>query len=335
MTTRRSNYQRHEPAIRPIQLQALDDIKAHRKMHRVPLPTRVNSSILSVSKTPVSTTALMPIRTVTPKPAMHCRDTLESMPPEILDQIASFMSTHHDILHLCHAVRYFKYISDVMFNYAHEFKTPPRPADLWPRIKVQRGLYSLPPSTQQLLRAYSRILSKHGRCAAINNCHRVKAIFDVLPESLEVSINNTKYWTDTNEFFGALYNAKKIIRELSFGDNYFKNGKPGPETLKVIANWLSRLPIHELRFPSKSALPTQILGVLHLAPMLSALYLPSLRNCPGGAFSECKSLTKLSVSKVFEGNESPEDFAQKVLEIVKDSRIQQLELLLPKDWWHF
>ncbi|KAI8819290.1 hypothetical protein BJ741DRAFT_684461 [Chytriomyces cf. hyalinus JEL632] len=310
MATKRSSGQRHEPAIRPLQLQVLDDVYACRKTHRMPLPTRVNNSILVVPKTPVSTTARMPMPTTTSKPAILSRDSLESMPPEILDRIASFVRADHDILHVCHAVRYYKYISDVMFNYAHELTKPPSPADLWPRIK-------------------------HGGCAAINNSFKVEAFCDVLPESLQVSINNTKYLTDTDEFFGALYNAKKTIRALSFGDNYFKNGKPGPETLKVIAKWLSRLPIHELRFPRKSALPTQILGVLHLAPRLSALYLPSLKNCPASAFSKCKSLTKLSILKVFEEKDNPEEVVQQVLEILKGAKIQHLEFLLPTDWWYF
>ncbi|KAJ3226294.1 hypothetical protein HDU81_007371 [Chytriomyces hyalinus] len=228
---------------------------------------------------------------------MPSRDTLESMPPEILDQIASFLSADHDILHLSHAVRYYKYISHAMFYYAHALKNPPRPADLWPRIKVQHGLYSTRPPTQQLLGAYSRILSNHGGTASVDKPVGLN-ILNILPERLEVFINDANSLKVTDEFFGALYKAKKTITKLSFGKNVFRNGKLGPAILTVISNGLSRLPIRYLRF--QSTIPTQILGTLHMVPMLGSLHLPSLEDCAGIAFSECKSLTTLSISKVFD-----------------------------------
>ncbi|KAJ3226073.1 hypothetical protein HDU78_010458, partial [Chytriomyces hyalinus] len=143
------------------------------------------------------------------------------MPLEILDRIASFVSGH-DILQLCHAVPYYKYISKAMHDFSHaiERHIPPRPVLFW---------------------------------------HGVK------------------------------------------------------------------LPIHHLQFLGFSTNPTEMLDVLHRAPMLSSLHISNLEDCAATALSECKSLRTLILSNLFDGEESAEQIVRKLMDIAKDTKIQKLE----------
>ncbi|KAI8830672.1 hypothetical protein BJ741DRAFT_619533 [Chytriomyces cf. hyalinus JEL632] len=279
---------------------------------------------------PSKTTPCPSANIVPAMPAMPSGYTLESMPPEILDRIASFVSASHDILRLCHTVRYFKYISKAMFDFASAFKPPRKPVDLWPRIKVETVLYTIPPLKRQLLGAYSRILSKHGGSATIKKSFRVEAILGVLPQTVEVLLNNSKDLPVLNRFLAAVGNAKKNVGELTFGEKYFKsNGECGPVLLNLTTDWLSILPIHVLRF--NSVVPTEILGMFHLAPKLGSLHLPRVENYAGVALSKCKLLRKLSVADVFDGRKSPEELVQQVVNIVEGTKIQQVEVVVPKD----
>ncbi|KAI8823800.1 hypothetical protein BJ741DRAFT_634315 [Chytriomyces cf. hyalinus JEL632] len=304
-----------------------NEVNSSCKLHQMPRPKSVNRSLTAPSRT-------APSMSINSAPAMPSRSTLESMPPEILDQIASLVSSG-DIVRLCHAIRSFKYISQAMFDFARVLNKPLKPVDLWPRIKVRTNLYSIPPSTRHLLGMYSRILSKHGGYATVSKSFGVEAILGDLPATIEVLVNNSKSLSVTDEFFEAVHKAKKKIKELSFAEKYFKNGQCGPILLKMTEKWLSKLPIHELRFPSRSKVPIQILAVLHLAPMLGSLHLPFLKDCAGVALSECKLLRKLSISDVFYGRKSPEELVQQVVDIVKETKIQQVEVSLPRDWKNF
>ncbi|KAI8820075.1 hypothetical protein BJ741DRAFT_639393 [Chytriomyces cf. hyalinus JEL632] len=260
------------------------------------------------------------------------------MPPEILDQIASFVSGD-DILQLCHAIPHYKYISTTMFDLTRTLITRNvlEPEDLWPSIKVEPILDSIvkPSCSQHALGAYSRILTKHGGYARIDDPRGKAAILCDLPTNLEVRLNNFIQLHDTDSFFSASFSAKKNIIKLSLGFDYIERCYSDQSTLNMTTKWLAKLRIHELEFVDFLTIPTQIRGMLHLAPMLSSLHLHSLSDCAGIAFSACKLLRKLSMQNVFEGNQSPEALIQQLLDIVKPTKILELEMLLPRSWQNF
>ncbi|KAJ3241169.1 hypothetical protein HDU81_001565, partial [Chytriomyces hyalinus] len=133
-----------------------------------------------------------------------------------------------------------------------------------------------------------------------------------------------------DRFFHALYSTKKKIRDLSVGHDYFNHIATCPASLDLAAKWLVKLPIYELRFQNYStSIPTQILSVLHLAPILHSLHLHNLGECAQVAFSECKSLQKLTLSHLFAGAVNPEVLVCQLVNVVKDTKIQQLGMSLP------
>ncbi|KAJ3224546.1 hypothetical protein HDU81_008476 [Chytriomyces hyalinus] len=175
-------------------------------------------------------------------------------------------------------------------------------------------------SQSRALGNYSRVLSSYGGYARINDSQGTVAMLDNLPESVEI-------WIDDNHSS----HAKKVVKELSLGKTYFKHFIPDSATLKMMANWLVKLPIHELQMRHEFNIPKQMLSVLHLASMLVSLHLPSLKDCAWFALSECKSLRKLTLSRLFDGKESPEKIVEKQLDIVGPTTIQELKVSLPEE----
>ncbi|KAI8827663.1 hypothetical protein BJ741DRAFT_22895 [Chytriomyces cf. hyalinus JEL632] len=238
---------------------------------------------------------------------MPSRRMLESMPPEVLDLIASFVSGD-DIAQLCHAVRYFKYISMDMHDFARrlQIRTSPRPADLWPRMRMRPflDLIFAPP----ILRALGTYSRKALRCRLTTQSPCLT-------------------WTT--------FSAKPLVLKLTICIGYLECCNSDPAALKMTTKWLLKLRIHELEFMSFFSISTQMLGMLHFVPALGSMHLKSLEDCSGVAFSECKSLKKLVLVELFHGEESPEELVQQLLDIVKENRIQQLELYLPRRWQGF
>ncbi|KAJ3238641.1 hypothetical protein HDU78_003384 [Chytriomyces hyalinus] len=308
----------HERTIQALQQQMLHEVNSYRKLLQMPLLTSIDSSFLTISKTPASATVCSSINTIPSIPLMSSRRSLESMPPEILDQIASFVSGH-DILQLCHAVRYFKYISKAMFDFGYPLRAP------------YEATLPVPISHLNVLQNYSTILSKHGGYASIDDSTGI-TVLGALPEEVEVFVNHAKQMDGMDEFFGALYNAKKIIREISLGVEYFDRCNSNRASLDMTAKWLLKLPIRKLRFLSYTSIPTQILSVLHLAPILNSLHLPNLEDCAAVTLSECKSLRRLLIFKAFEGGESAAEVVQKVLDVVKPTNIHEVSMYMPFIW---
>ncbi|KAJ3223745.1 hypothetical protein HDU78_011192, partial [Chytriomyces hyalinus] len=277
----------------------LSEINSYRKLLQMPLLRSVESSLLS-------TIAHPSIDNVPSEPAMPSKGTLESMPPEILDRIASFVRGD-DILRWCHAVPYFKYISKAMYDFGYPIRTRHQPG---------------------------AVLSKHGGYARIDDSTGI-TVLGALPEDVEVWVHHSKLFLATVEFFGALYDAKKNIRELYFGGEYFERCGSDPASLDMTAKWLVKLPIHGLRFWGHRSIPTQILNMLHLMPMLDSLHVPNLEDCKDISFAECKLLRKLYITNVFEGEESPEVLVQKVVDFVEPTKIRGLATYLPSDWQSF
>ncbi|KAJ3255954.1 hypothetical protein HDU77_003453 [Chytriomyces hyalinus] len=322
--------QRHELA----QRRMLDEVNALRKQLQMQPFENICESFFARSPTAVCPSA----RIASSRPdVMPSRRSLESMPPEVLDRIASFVSGD-DIAQLCHAVRYFKYISKAMHDFALrlEIRTPPRPADLWPRMCMEpfRFFNSTPPILRAL-GTYSRILSKHGGYASFDYYGAMYNEFDALPESLEVSIHDETDLPGLDDFFSMICSAKKNIRKLTLGVVYLEYCSSDPAALKMTAKWLPKLRIHELEFTSYLPIATQILGVLHLAPILGSLHLMNLGVCSVVPFSECKSLKKLVLLGLLHGKGNPEELVQQLLDIVTESSIQQLEVYLPCRWQGF
>ncbi|KAJ3225974.1 hypothetical protein HDU81_007563, partial [Chytriomyces hyalinus] len=205
---------RHELAIKAMQQQMLDEVNSLRKLLQMQPFETIYSCFLS---TPASTAASCPSVVAAPtRPAlefMPLRPTLGSMPPEILDRIVSFVSGV-DILQLCHAVRDFKHISKAMFEFARALKKPPKPVDLWPRINVRHIRKWIAAAHLPALGAYSRILSKHGGYAIMDDSRGMGAVLIALPEA-RVD-NNTRELNIADNFFSKMF-TKKIIRELTVG----------------------------------------------------------------------------------------------------------------------
>ncbi|KAI8820072.1 hypothetical protein BJ741DRAFT_639389 [Chytriomyces cf. hyalinus JEL632] len=118
------------------------------------------------------------------------------MPPESLDQVASLVSGN-DILQLCHA------------------NNTSKPAELWPHIDMRHVhclLISL--RTRHLLSGYSRIVSRHGGKAGIDESHGIEGVFSALSERIVVTVKNAHELNCTDEFFAAVFTAKKTIVRL-------------------------------------------------------------------------------------------------------------------------
>ncbi|KAJ3223152.1 hypothetical protein HDU81_009378 [Chytriomyces hyalinus] len=267
--------------------------------------------------------------------------TLESMPPEILDRIASFVRGD-EIMAWCHAVPYFKYISKAIYDFGYPIRTRYQPGtvwfNFWPCVNLQQSTYApfeavlpVPLSHLHALQTYSTILSKHGGYARIDDSTGI-SVLGALPDEVEVWVHHAKAVLGTDEFFGALYDAKKTIRELYFGMEYFERCKSNPASLDLTAKWLVKLPIHKLRFWSTKRTPTQILGMLHQAPMIELLHLVNLEDCAAVALSECKLLRILSIANMFEGEESPEELVQRVMDVVTPTKIREVAIFMPFSW---
>ncbi|KAI8827463.1 hypothetical protein BJ741DRAFT_714320 [Chytriomyces cf. hyalinus JEL632] len=333
MTTKCSCCQRHELA----QKQMLDEVNSLRRLLQMPPFESVCRSFLSTPGSTAPCKSIVTAPSTTALVFMPSRSTLQSMPPEVLDQIACFVSGE-DILQLCHAVRYYKYISKAMFNIARHLETDdaPKAADLWPHMDIRPFGDLISKQTHlRALRTFSRILSKHGGAVAVNNLAGMEAMLGYLPVRLDVSVKNGGSLIDTDNFFSKLHDIKRIARKLSFGANYLNQCKIDRATCNMTAKWVAKLPIQVLEFLCHVRIPVQLLLQLHQAPMLESLHVTYLEDCAVVALSKCKLLRRLSIFKVFVGTESPEVLVEKVLDMVRETMIHQLELFLPFAWQKF
>ncbi|KAI8819293.1 hypothetical protein BJ741DRAFT_164769 [Chytriomyces cf. hyalinus JEL632] len=327
--------------VQSLQQHMLDEVNSLRRLLQMPLLTRVDSSFL-----PQKTTACLFIDATPSIPAIPVIPTLESMPPEILDQIASFVSGY-DIVHLSHAVRYYKYISKAIFDFGQPLRTRTlnRLVKLftWPSVFLRgptagmpyESTLPVPISHLHVLQTYSKVLNKHDGYAIIDDSVGTEAFLGALPEVIEVHASNVKSLAVTGQFFGALHNCKKFIRTLHLGYIYFQHCKSDPGSLEMTAKWLVKLRIQELRFQDRGSVPMQIRDILHSMPMLSSLHVQNVEHLAGIALSECKLLRKLTLSKLFHGEESPLELVQQLLNIVNTTKIQKVVVLLPEDWLTF
>ncbi|KAJ3241171.1 hypothetical protein HDU81_001567 [Chytriomyces hyalinus] len=164
----------------------------------------------------------------------------------------------------------------------------------------------------------------------------MEVLLGAMPETIDVLLNYAKSSSAADTFFDALHNTKKSIRLLSIGHDYLTQFASDPASLDLTTKWLVKLPIYELEFLSDSArIPIQLLGVLHLVPMLVSLHLQTLGDCAGVALSECKSLRKLAFSNLFVGVERPKAIVQQVVDVVKGSKIEVLAVFVPLRWQKF
>ncbi|KAI8820073.1 hypothetical protein BJ741DRAFT_639392 [Chytriomyces cf. hyalinus JEL632] len=335
MTTNCSSCQRHDLAIKELQLtiqslqqQIHDEFSSLRRLLQIqPLPI-TDSAFLSL---PVSPTACPSMEPVPYTPAVPSRPTFESMPHEILDQIASFVSGR-DILQLSHAVRHYKYISKAMFDFARLLilNSPPSPVDFWPCFNVRPILDQISEEHLSILQTYSAVLSKHGGYARIVDPDGMVDLLCHLPKSLEVLLGNVQRLNNTDNLFSAIFQAKKNITKLTLDVEYISRCDSDPAWLNMTTKWLAKLRIYELEFPRYMIIPTQIRGMLHLVPNLSLLHLRNLEALSGVALSECKSLRNLSILSLVDATERPEVLVQQLLDILKGTRIQQLQVHVPK-----
>ncbi|KAJ3223151.1 hypothetical protein HDU81_009377 [Chytriomyces hyalinus] len=295
----------------------------------MPPLTSIDCSLL----TPPKTTVCLSIHTV---PSTR---TLESMPPEILDRIASFVRCN-DILRLCHAVPLFKYISKATFDFAHGPKLrrtdKPVKSFMWPYLNLVGGPFEstlpVPVSHLHALQTYSTILNKHGGYASIDDSIGMEGVLGAVPESLDLIVDTITRRNAADDLFSTMFSTNKNIRQLNLGAKYLDRCFCDPDWLYVATKWLAKLRVRELRFPRSCLLPTKILGMLHLMPTLGSLQLRTLQDCAAVALSECTSLWKLSIYDLFEGRGSPEMLVQKLLDLVEPTKIQEVAVLLP---WGF
>ncbi|KAJ3381582.1 hypothetical protein HDU80_001748, partial [Chytriomyces hyalinus] len=229
-----------------------------------------------------------------------------------------------------------------MFDFTRTLRTRngPKPDDLWPGIDMDSILDSvlLPEPTcwrRCALGAYSRILNKHGGYARIDDIFGMDIFLDFLPESLIVVVDNARVSIFMDEFFSATVSTKKTFRSLVFEEEYLSSCDLNPNVLNTTRKWLARLRIHVLEFLGDSPVATEILDVLHLAPILDSLLVPTLNDCARVALSKCKSLKCLAISQLFDGEESAEKLVQKLLDLVKETKIQELGVFLPRNWQNF
>ncbi|KAJ3220912.1 hypothetical protein HDU81_011091, partial [Chytriomyces hyalinus] len=249
--------QSHELTIQALKQQMLDDANSYRKLLQMPLLTSIESPLLTLSKTPPSITAHPSIDIVPSVPPVPSKGTLEFMPPEVLDRIVSFVRGA-DIIQLCHAVPYYKYISKAIYDFGYPIRTRYEQRDVWsnfwPGVKMRQTAHTraamLPVPVPHLheLQIYSAILSKHSGYASIDDSTGI-TVLGALPDNVHVLVNHTMPSTGMDEFFAALYNAKKYIRTLTLGQDYFEQYKSYPASVDMTVKWLAKIQIYTLEFP--------------------------------------------------------------------------------------
>ncbi|KAI8839096.1 hypothetical protein BJ741DRAFT_663049 [Chytriomyces cf. hyalinus JEL632] len=294
----------------------LYEANSYRKLLQMKPLTSVDSSFLNLSKPPVSTsaTACPSIEASPSILAMHSRPTLESMPPE------SSTESHH------------LYTALTFCDCAMRSAT----TNTYPKPCLTMGPFERTPpvaiSRLHALQNYSNSIARHGGHTMIDDLSGMETMLGAIPDNLEVLVHHAKPAAGTDEFFGAMYKTKKNIWELSLEDDYFEHCAIDPPSVDMTAKWLVKLPIHRLLLMSYRSIPTEILDVLHLMPLLDSLHVPNLEDCHDIAFSDCKMLKKLSLSRVFIGEESPKQLVQQVVDILKPTKIQQVATFLPVSW---
>ncbi|KAJ3242149.1 hypothetical protein HDU77_010900 [Chytriomyces hyalinus] len=193
--------------------------------------------------------------------------SFEMMPPEILDRIVHFVDSD-SILPLCHALRYYKYISTAMFDAAHRFpKERYTPSKLWPNMCIPGLLsaYSKRVKKKGPVIEYARIVAKHGGNVTVPCSWNVLNYLGALPEVLSLSPGDINL--GLAEFLACLAHAKKRIR------SFVVEMDSANDECTDIAQQLVRLQIQSLIWNDRDSTPVAILDALPFISGLSYLEL--------------------------------------------------------------
>ncbi|KAI8820903.1 hypothetical protein BJ741DRAFT_681182 [Chytriomyces cf. hyalinus JEL632] len=216
--------------------------------------------------------------------------SIQSMPPEVLDRIASYVQGEN-LLQLCSSVPYYKYISKAILNLRFDSATARSP-----------------------------------RSARIDNWEGIENVFGALPAILTVSTHHVYSWDELDTFLSLIKNSKKTVRELqlNFGNLQAAGHDTTSQTRAV--KLLKSIPVRTLGITAR--VPVKIKQAVHLFPKLSYLELSSPEDCNGILLSQCMHLQEIVVENLYSSNallwKTP---MLQLLDAVKESRVRKLTLL--------
>ncbi|KAJ3219230.1 hypothetical protein HDU81_000370, partial [Chytriomyces hyalinus] len=249
----------------------------------------------------------------------------ESMPPEILDRIASFVDGD-SIVQLCHSMPYFKYISKAMLDLANVFPEDfEQPEDLWPTfhmpsvVQIANLLWweklVIPTRHLYTLGMYSRAIAKHGSYASVHCAVGLDDVLGALPDTLHVSCP----YETLDKSLNILASAKKRILYLDI--------LKGPADLDQAAfnsavTRMSNLPLNTLSLKG-ATLPTQLYETLPKIHGLFCLQLESFDQCAGRILSRCPNLTTVEFEHI-ERSPKLEEMVHEFVGAIRTSNIRKL-----------
>ncbi|KAJ3221981.1 hypothetical protein HDU78_000232, partial [Chytriomyces hyalinus] len=233
---------------------------------------------------------------------------IQSMPAEVLDSIASYVKGEN-LLRLSSSVPYYKYISEAISNLRFDAATArsPRktylssvetvwPNFVWPNEIRQRNRQSyqrvaLPIHKLHAAAVYSRILSKHGGSAHIDNWEGIENIFGALPAILTVSTQCVYSWHELDSFLFLIKNSKKTVRKLQLNFVNFQAAGRDTTSQTRAVKLLKSIPVRTLGITAN--LPVEIKQAVHLIPNLSYLEMNNPEDCNGIFLPKCMHLQEI------------------------------------------
>ncbi|KAJ3229076.1 hypothetical protein HDU78_009269, partial [Chytriomyces hyalinus] len=309
----------HLHRLRSVKVAMLGEINFYRKLLRLdPMSLDAFSpppSQLTINPSFVSNTMMPTAR-------------FESMPPEILDRIASFVDGD-SIVQLCHSMPYFKYISKAMLDLANvfpeDFEQPEdiRPTFHMPSVVLIANLLwweklVIPTRHLYTLGMYSRVIARHGSYASVHCAVGLDDVLGALPDTLHISC---RYETLDKSLY-TLATAKKRILYLDI--------LKGPADLDQAAlsravTRLSDLPLNALSLKG-ATLPTEMYEALPTIVGLYCLQLESFGQCGGRILSKCANLNTVEFEHI-ELSPKLEEMVHEFIVSIRTSNIRKLSFV--------
>ncbi|KAJ3021981.1 UNVERIFIED_CONTAM: hypothetical protein HDU68_009362, partial [Siphonaria sp. JEL0065] len=291
----------------------LEEINTYRKLFRQPP--------ISESDVGSITGPLKPLLHIPKGSTVREPYTLQTLPPEVLDNIFSFIRTG-PIFPICHSIRQFKYISKAIHDVAIAF---PRYYNrstslLWPDFHFPCGSIDtqdlagdttsiddtsestdnyhthIPMATILQVHALTKLVSYHGGVGIIvpSSSTLLDNIIPLLPKVIDVKVP-VQYYSSTeyHKFLQKLGESKTLIRMLHLPVlDFNEDGTTEPTILET----LQTLPIKRI---GTSFLPTDFAVSLPKFKNLCELQLQNAKSFPYEVLARCKRLETLTFVDVF------------------------------------
>ncbi|KAJ3281195.1 hypothetical protein HDU79_011029, partial [Rhizoclosmatium sp. JEL0117] len=179
--------------------------------------------------------------------------TLESLPDEVLDQIAGLVNDKDSIMNLCHAVPYYKYISKAIYDVAKAIEDDVGEVEfdiLWPFFHFPPfDTIRIPLKHRFKFFTYARVLQKNG-CGADIKLYDIEYLDEfsaLLPGVVSVYFHDDEFWSAPSNFESVLNLLKGISRIKSIPCFSLPDSLSLEDVEEHIIKILTELPLHSIR----------------------------------------------------------------------------------------